>query len=52
MTEAAGVVVGGIEILLDVSMAAAAYLDMDFMDYWQDEHDTLRQIAEAMLAEA
>ena len=52
MAEAAGVFVGGIEVLLDVSMAAAAYLDMDFMDYWQSEHDTLRQIAEAMLAGA
>lgn len=52
MTEASGIIVGGVEVLLNVSMAAAAYLDLDFMDYWRSTHDELRRIAESMLAES
>lgn len=46
------VLVGAIEILLDTSLAACAFLDKDCTDYLRREHDTLRELADITVAAA
>lgn len=40
--------VGAIEVLLDTSLAACAFLDKDCTDYLTSEHDTLRELSKSV----
>ncbi len=49
MDDVAFLLVGSIEVLLDASMAAAAFVEKDCMEYWKQEHEALRALADAEL---
>lgn len=42
------ILVGAIEVLLDTSLAACAFLDKDCTDYLTSEHDTLRELSKSV----
>src|SRR3546814_7448695 len=42
------VLVGAIEVLLDTSLAACAFLDNDCTDYLTSENDTLRELSKSV----
>ena len=44
------ILVGAIEILLDTSLAACAFLDKDCTEYLRQEHDILRELADVTVA--
>jgi hypothetical protein len=46
------ILVGAIEVFLDTSLAACAFLDKDCTDYLRREHDTLRELSDALVAVA
>jgi hypothetical protein len=47
--DVAFLLVGSIEVLLDASMAAGAFVEKDHMEYWKQEHESLRALADAEL---
>jgi hypothetical protein len=47
--DVAFLLVGSIEVLLDASMAAGAFVENDHMEYWKHEHEALRALADAEL---
>lgn len=43
--------VGAIEVLLDAAMAAGAFIERDCTEYWKQEHEALRALADVELME-
>lgn len=46
------ILIGAVEVLLSASMAAGAFVDKDYMEYWKQVHNQLRRFGEAALAKS